>query len=146
MCCSQIKFFKTMREIAIYSAIGLWVAVLLFVSVVTIRYRITARHLVISWLGLPVRWLRLKKIKQITVQRRFWVERWFNSLTPANRYLLLEKNFGLVFRHLAITPRNHLIFKAELEAARQRLLASTTASAVPAGSGMPHPSAPTRWP
>ena len=98
-----------MREIAIYSALGFLALVLLILSVVTIRYRITDRWLVIFWLGIPVRWLRLKNIKQITVQRRFWVERWFNSITPANRYLLIEKNFGLVFRHLAITPKNHVV-------------------------------------
>lgn len=131
-----------MRGIAIYSAIGLWVLVLLFLSVVTVRYRITDHWLVIFWLGMPVRWLRLKNIKQITVQRRFWVERWFNSLRPGNRYLLIEKNFGLIFRHLAITPRNHLIFKAELAAARDRLLASRTKPAVPASPGMPSPNAP----
>ena len=133
---------RIMREIAIYLAIGLWILVLLIVSVVTIRYRITDRWLVISWLGIPVRWLRLKNIKQITVQRRFWVERWANSITPANRYLLIEKNSGLVFRHLAITPRNHLVFKAELEAARNRLLASGAKPEVPAGPEVTRPKTP----
>ncbi|MBN2506284.1 MAG: hypothetical protein JXQ71_06285 [Verrucomicrobia bacterium] len=131
-----------MREIAIYSAIGLWGVVLLCLSVVTIRYRITARWLVISWMGLPVRWLRLTNIGQITVQRRFWVERWHNSLSPGNRYLLLEKKFGLLCRHLAITPRNHLIFKAELEAARQHRLNAIAAASRDAPTEMPRTSAP----
>jgi len=112
-----------MREIAIYAAIGMGILVLLILSVVTVRYRITQRFMVILWLGMPVRWVRLSNIKQITVQRLIWTERWFNSLTPGNRYLLIEKNFGLLFRHLSITPKNHMVFKADLERARSQLMA-----------------------
>ena len=107
-----------MHDIAILTAIGLWGFALLALSVVTIRYRITSRYLVISWLGVPVRWVRLRNIKQIGMQRLSWVERWANSLRPANRYLLIEKKSGLLFKHLAITPKNHMVFKAELERAR----------------------------
>jgi len=113
-----------MREIAIYSAIGVGIVVLLALSIVTVRYHITARFLVITWLGIPIRWLRLKNISQVTVHRVFWAEKWFNSLNPRNRYLLIHKKFGILFRHLAITPRNHLIFKADLERARQRAVAT----------------------
>ena len=106
-----------MRESAVFSTIGLWGFVALIFSVVTIRYRITARYLVISWLGLPVRWVRLQNIKSIGVQRIAWAEHWANSLRPANRYLLIEKKSALLLRHVVITPRNHMVFKAELERA-----------------------------
>ncbi len=119
--------------------------VVLVFSVVTIRYRITKCHLVISWLGIPVRWMRLKNIKQITVQRIFWAEKWFNSLSPGNRYLLIEKNFGLLFKNMAITPKNHMVFKAELERAR-RLLDNVTVSAAMEESMNPVPEAPASSP
>lgn len=106
-----------MRDIAVISAIGLWSLVLLVFSVVTIRYRITRRFLVISWLGLPIRWVRLSHIKAFGAQHVIWAEHWANSLRPGNRYLLIEKKSALFFRHLVITPRNHMVFKAELERA-----------------------------
>ena len=114
-----------MREVAINIAIGFGVLILLILSKATIRYRVTARHLRISWLGLPVRWVRLQNIRQILTQRIRWAERWVNSFTPSNRYLLICKHSGL-FKHLVITPRNHMVFRADLERARQLLSSPAT--------------------
>ncbi len=109
-----------MREIAIHVAIGFGVLILLILSKATIRYRVTRRFLRISWLGLPVRWVRLKNIRQILTQRVSWAERWVNSFKPSNRYLLIRKHSGL-FKNLVITPKNHMVFKADLERARSQL-------------------------
>ncbi len=113
-----------MREVAIYSAVGLWLLAFLALSLVTIRYRITPRQLVITWLGLPVRWVRLHNIRRIRLHPVPWAERWYNRLTPGTRFLLIEKRSGVFCRHLAITPKNHLVFKADLEQARERALLS----------------------
>ena len=124
-----------MREVAIYTAIGLWVLAFLALSLVTIRYRITPRLLVITWLGVPVRWVRLQNIRRIKIHPVVWAERWYNRLTPGSRFLLIERYSGVFCRHLAITPKNHLVFKADLERARERVLrASTGRPAVGDGS------------
>src|SRR5512135_1236557 len=125
-----------MREIAIHAAVGSVFLMLLILSKTTIRYHVTARCLRISWLGLPVRWVRLKNIRQILSQRVFWAERWANTLSRTNRYLLIRKYSG-VFKNLVITPRNHMVFKAELERRRSQLLsppAPAGASSNPGGN------------
>src|SRR5262245_44922450 len=52
---------------------------LFLLSSLTFRYWVTSTHLVISWLGLPVRRLRLQDIKRIGTRPVFWAERWPNS-------------------------------------------------------------------
>ncbi len=128
-----------MRENAIHAAIGFVILMFLILSKTTIRYHVTARWLRISWLGLPVRWVRLKNIRQILSQRVFWAERWANTLSPTNRYLLIRKYSGL-FKNLVITPRNHMVFKAELERRRSQLLSSPA----PAGTSGPPGSDPSQ--
>jgi hypothetical protein len=113
----------TMRELAITFLFVLAGLVLLALSVNTVNYRITARSLVITWLGLPVRWVRLSNIKQITSQRVFWAEKWVNSFSPGNRYLLIQKRSGLI-KNLVITPKNHFVFKADLERARNLVVSA----------------------
>jgi hypothetical protein len=112
-----------MREIAIYLAMALVATVCLALSIVTIRYRVTTRSVVITWLGLPLRWIRLTNIQGITFHRVFWAEKWFNTFSPGNRYLVIHKNFGIVFKSLVITPRNHMVFRADIDRARARLMA-----------------------
>ncbi len=123
-----------MREIAINVAIGFGILILLVLSKGTIRYRVTSRFLRISWLGLPVRWVRLKNIRQILTQRVFWAEPWSNSFKHSNRYLLIRKHSGL-FKSLVITPKNHMVFRADLERARSQLAPPEvpTAGTNPAG-------------
>ena len=112
-----------MREVAVYLAIGFGVIGLLTLSLLTVRYRVNGRFLRISWLGVPIRWVRLTNIRQIGTHRVFWAERWFNTFSPSKRYLVLRKRSGLL-KHLIITPRNQFVFKAELERARDRLPAA----------------------
>ncbi len=132
-----------MREIAIYVAIGFGILILLILSKATIRYRVTPHYLRISWLGLPVRWVRLKNIRQVLTQRVPWAERWSNSFKPSNRYLLIRKHSGL-FRNLVITPKNHMVFKADLERARGQIAspAMPTRGTSPTGQESSHSSVP----
>jgi len=120
-----------MRDLAIQLAIGFGCVVLLALSKVTILYRISPRRLVIRWLGIPVRWVRLTNIVHIGLQRTFWAERWINSFSPGNRHLLIRRRSGLC-RNLVISPKNHFVFKAELERARSRLLAPGAPGPLPA--------------
>ena len=94
--------------------------VVLMLSLVTIRYRITRRFLKITWLGLPVRLMRLTNIAHIGFTPVFWAEKWPNTFKPGNRRLVIQKRSGL-FKHLVITPRNHFVFKAEMDKAMKEL-------------------------
>jgi len=127
-----------MRELAINLAIGFLGLILLVLSKATIRYCITPRFLRIHWLGIPVRWVRLKNIRQVATQRVFWSERWSNIFSPTNRYLLIRKYSGL-FKNLVITPKNHMVFKADLGRARDRLLSPSPSAGVPAHPGSEAP-------
>ena len=99
-------------------------------SITTIRYHIKPCHLQISWLGLPLRRIRLDTIVSITHRSVFWAERWYNTLSAGNRMLVINRRRGL-FRNLIITPRNQLVFKAELDRASKGELPP------PAGPGNP---------
>jgi|GEM_PF-2766175 hypothetical protein len=109
-------------------------------AILGIRYRITERHLVISWLGIPVRWVRLDRIRSVGTTPVWWAERWPNALRWRGRYLVVRKQ-GWLFKHMIITPRNPFVFRAELLRARDAFLNSATA-AQPA-SPEPAPAQPT---
>lgn len=115
---------QTMREIAIHLLFGFGGLLLLILTKVTIRYHITSRFLRISWMGLPIRWVRLKNIRQVMTHRVSWAERWTNTFRHSNRYLLIRKHSGL-WKHLVITPRNHMVFRAELDRARGQVFSSS---------------------
>jgi len=113
--------------------VGVFLTVALVLwSVTTIRYQIKPPYLQISCLGVPVRRIRLESINSITHRPVFWAERWYNTLSASSRMLVIGRQRGL-FRTLIITPKNHLVFKAELDRARKG------ASAHPTGSGNPTP-------
>lgn len=101
--------------LAILAALGL-----LLWSIHTIRYSITPPYLRVTWLGLCVRRLHLGDIKHITIRPTGWSEKWYSTWFPRNRLLVIERHSGLI-RNFSITPRNHFVFKAELERARQEL-------------------------
>ncbi len=109
-----------MRDLALILAGCFGVMILLILSTVTIRYHVTRRFLKITWLGLPVRLVRLKNIAHIGSSPVFWAEKWPNAFKPGNRRLVLLKRSGLI-KHLVITPKNHFVFKAELDKAMKHL-------------------------
>jgi hypothetical protein len=87
-------------------------------SITTIRYHIDPACLRITWMGLPVRRIPLHEIKSIGHRSVFWAERWYNTLRGGHRLLVIRRSQGF-FRTILITPKNYLVFKAELERARK---------------------------
>ena len=95
--------------------------VALLVIVRLIRYRITSRWLLITILGVPVRWVSLRNIRYLTDHSREpWYEPWPNTHGAKTRALFVRKRRGL-FRTLFITPQKRFVFKAELEKAIRAL-------------------------
>jgi len=111
--------------LGIFAAAGL-----LLWSAATIRYRVTERHLRISWLGLPLRWVRLENIKHVGNRPVFWAERWPSALFDSHRMLVIRRRRGL-FRNLVITPKYPFEFKALLERATQAKLGKARDSVPP---------------
>lgn len=97
---------------------------LLLWSVTSIRYQITPRYLRVTWLGVPVRWIRLADIKHIGNKPVAWAERWPNVLFDSRRTLVLRRRRGL-FRSFLITPKYPFEFKMTLEQARNTVLAES---------------------
>ena len=87
-------------------------------SMTTIRYHLDPRQLRITFLGLSVRRIPLHEIKSIGHRPVLWGEFWANTLRGGTRRLVIRRSNGL-FKNIVITPKNHLVFKAELERARR---------------------------
>ena len=87
-------------------------------SMRAIRYEITATHLRITWLGIPVRWLRLDEIKYVSSKGCFWAERWYNTFFVRRHLLVIHRRKGL-HKTVMITPKNPYVFKTELYQARK---------------------------
>ena len=104
--------------VLIWCAGGLAAIIGLLLSVKTVRYRIGSKFLVISWLGLPIRWIRLSTIAHVTPERFAWSERWFNTFRVRHRVLTIHRKHGLV-RKVCISPSNRFVFRAELNRARE---------------------------
>lgn len=85
-----------------------------------IRYRITSHWLLITLLGLPIRWVSLKNIRFISDHCKEAAEHWPNTHTPKTRTLFIRKRRGF-FRNLLITPQKRFVFKADLEKAIRAL-------------------------
>lgn len=110
----------------IFAAAGL-----LLWSATTIRYRVTEHHLRISWLGVPMRWVRLSNIKHVSNRPVFWAERWPSALFDSRRMLVIRRRRG-IFKNLVITPQYPFEFKAALEkASRAQSLKPTAATPTP---------------
>jgi len=121
---TQILLFT----LGIFAAAGL-----LLWSAATIRYRVTERHLRISWLGLPLRWVRLENIKHVGNRPVLWAERWPSALFDSHRMLVIRRRRGL-FRNLVIKPQYPFEFKAALERASQNRLGKIKDSTPPHGN------------
>ncbi len=103
-----------------------------------IDYRVSERHLQVTFLGIPIRWIRLEHIKYVSTRKSGWSESWQNTFKPGTRLLVIRRRHGL-FKNLVITPKNPFVFKAELDRARKRLgphpRGSHTSRADPAAGG-----------
>ncbi len=82
-----------------------------------INYRIGSKRLVVTLLGIPVRWVHYDNVRNLHTHRIRFAEKWHNMLFPrSDRILVIEKRRGL-FRRLVITPEVRYVFKAELDRA-----------------------------
>ena len=105
--------------VLLWCAGGLVALVALLLSIKLIRYHIGPKFLVISWLGIPVRWVRLTDIAHVTPERLIWSERWFNAFRVRHRVLTVHRRTGLI-RKICISPANRFVFRAELNRAREQ--------------------------
>jgi hypothetical protein len=81
-----------------------------------IRYRIGKNSLQILLFGLPVRWISLNNIEEVSKKHTPWAEQWWNTWKPHRRRLLIHRRKG-VLKNVVITPKYRYQFKAELERA-----------------------------
>ena len=96
---------------------GLAALILVVLLVVpTIRYRVTKKRLVITAVGVPVRWVSLKNVRYLTDHSSHLSECWPNCFSSLGRTLYIRKRSG-IFRTLMITPGKRFVFKAEVERA-----------------------------
>ena len=134
---------------------GAWLGVIVLAVLLkkSIRYSVGPRHVKVKILWfLPVRRVRLDNLRYIATNSPHWAERWTNLIfLRRDRILHLRKRRGL-FRSLVISPEKRILFKAEIERARETLglpplpeprayLASPHGGAAPAHSGggdIPH--------
>ena len=113
-------------------------ATIVLLVIWAVGYKITPRHLVITWLNVPIRWVRLDRITSVGTTPVFWSERWPNVLFAHGRFLVVHKT-GWGFKNMVITPKNPFVFRAELYRTRDALLQGgatvgggpTSASAAP---------------
>ena len=118
-------------QVLLVAAGVLALALALLWSVTTIQYYITPRFLKITWMGIPIRWVRLTSIRQLTPKSALWAERWCNTFRPANRLLAVHRRRGL-FKTLLISPRNPYVFRADLYRARDAMLGTPGTDLPPA--------------
>lgn len=120
-----------MVELAVICAGSIVLMVLLIWSGKTINYSVTPTHLRITWLGIPVRRIRLGDIRHISTKSVFWAEKWYNTLAPGSRLLAIHRRGGLFFKVVIITPERAFVFKNELECAQKDLVTAVPESPTP---------------
>ena len=105
-------------QIILTVAVVLASAGLVLWSASSIRYHVTPTHLKITWLGVPVRRIRLDDIKRVGTRPAVWAERWPSTLRNNGRLLVIRRRSGWL-RSLVITPKYPFEFRNELEQARR---------------------------
>jgi hypothetical protein len=118
-----------MLRILVFSALGILVAILLFLWLLRrIRYRIGSRHVKVIFFGLTIRRIALESIDSVSKRRgEGLAEHWWNTTHPKHRMLVLRRRRGLC-RNFVITPKNRYVFKTDLERAMQRAAGRAHAS------------------
>ena len=86
-------------------------------------YVLTRRHLKVTLFGLCLRRIRLADIDSVSKRQAHWAEKWYNTLKPSHRSLVIRRRRGW-FKDFVITPKNRYVFKTELEQALARLKAA----------------------
>jgi hypothetical protein len=88
-----------------------------------IRYVLTGCHLKVTLFGLCLRRIRLADIDSVSKRQAPWAEKWYNTLRPSHRILVIHRRRGW-FKNFIITPKNRYVLKAELEQALAKLNAA----------------------
>ena len=116
----HLQIYLTLAVVVASAGLLLW-------SAVTIRYRVTSSHLLITWLWLPVRRIRLDDINRVGTRPVLWAERWPSTLRNNGRLLVIRRRTGWL-RNLVITPKYPFEFRNELEQARTTHAGTSTTS------------------
>jgi len=108
------------------AVVGGWFFLLGFLLLLLVGtgYRVGSRYFMVTMLGIPVRWVRLDNIRHVSTERVSWAERWHNQIfVKPQTVLVIRKRRGL-FRHLVVTPKHRHALMAEINRARDVLVAS----------------------
>ena len=107
-------------ETALLTASGLVSAIIFYVGHRRFyEYQITQSLLEVTWLGVPIRKIRLSDIESVSKRRRRWAENWRNTWLPRHRRLVIRRKTGL-FKEFVITPAYRYEFRNQLEASVKR--------------------------
>lgn len=110
--------------------LGLVLLTLVLIWVPTrFRYRVTASHLEVRFLGFCVRRVSFENIERVSKKPPTFSENWSNTYRPGSRQLVVHRKRGLL-KEFVITPRNRYLFKAQLEAAMRGEVLSLAAEPV----------------
>ena len=110
----------TQMETALPTAAGLVAAIIFYVGHRRFyEYRITQSHLEVTWLGVPIRKIRLSDIESVSKRQKRWAENWRNTWRPRHRRLVIRRKTGL-FKEFVITPAYRYEFRNQLEASVKR--------------------------
>jgi hypothetical protein len=108
-------------KLAVFLALGAVGVCGLFVLVaLQLCYAITDHHLKVTLFGLCLRRIKLSDIDYVSKRQASWAEKWYNTLHPSHRVLVVRRRRGW-FKDFVITPRNRYVFRTELECALARL-------------------------
>lgn len=107
------------------TGVGLWLLFVALLAVLfhSINYRLTDRYLLITLVGIPIRWIRIRNIHQMNTSVVFWAERWYNTLSPVGRRLVIRHRGAWFFKTLIITPKSPHGLMLEIQKAKERLKA-----------------------
>ena len=97
---------------------------LIFLSIRTIGYRLTPTHLKVTWMGVPVRRVRLDDIRHIGNKPAFWAERWVSAPFDQGRLLVIRRKRGW-FKNFVITPARPYEFRFSMFQAIKALTGET---------------------
>ena len=102
------------------TGLGIWIGglVLLAILFFSVNYRVTPTRLWITILGIPIRSIRIRDIRHMGTDPKLWAERWYNTLSPENRRLVIRRKHGILCRTMILTPKNPYVLMHELEQAK----------------------------
>jgi hypothetical protein len=109
-------------KIFVFCALGVLVGTLVVLWLITrIRYRIGSRFVKVLLFGITLRRFAIADIESVSKRRgEGLAERWFSTMQPKHRLLVLRRRRGL-FRNILLTPKNRYVFKTDLERAMERV-------------------------